>query len=226
MIQFHTISLMPAMFNALNYGVVGKALKTGKISLSHWHIRDYANNLQGYIDDKPYGGNPGMVIQAEPITKTLQAVQNKLQSKPPVYLMGANGTPLTQAKLDRLAKQTEPFIFVCGRYDGIDQRFIDHHVTETLSIGDYVLTGGEIPSMVCIDGIVRLMPNVLGNQEVIQYESFRNSRLTAPVYTRPRYFLSPVPEVLLSGNQEKIAQWRQQSAKKITQTLRPDLLEQ
>ena len=226
MIQFHTISLMPPMFQALNYGVVGQAIQSGMISLQHWHIRDYADQLNGYIDDKPYGGQPGMVIQAAPLTRTLQAVQQSIGSKPPVYLMAAHGTPLSQTKLDLMAEQTEPFIFICGRYDGIDQRFIDHHVTEMLSIGDYILTGGELPCMVCIDSVSRLIPGVLGNRKVLEKESFRKKRLSAPVYTRPRHYLGDVPKVLLQGDPAAIQRWQDEAEKKATQALRPDLLEE
>ena len=205
------VTLFPELFDALQYGVISRAIKNNIIEINYWNPRQFANNEHGYIDDKPYGGGPGMVMCYEPLYKTIEAIKNK--------------TTFTNCKIICLSPQGKTFdhnvatastkidqlIIVCGRYEGIDQRFIDHCVDETWSIGNFVLSGGEFAACCIIDTIARLLPGTLGNPESLTSESFTNDQYDYPTYTRPAEIHGhKVPEVLLNGNHAEITAWRNQ----------------
>ena len=219
------ITLFPEMFVALDYSIVGRAKKEGKFELKIHQLRDYATDKHRMTDDRPFGGGPGMVLKPEPLFNAVESIK-KLRSglKSLVVLMTPQGQVLRQSKVVQLARQPEHLIIICGRYEGVDQRVRDHLVDEEISIGDYVLTGGELPAMVLIDAVVRLLPGVLGSQQSAQEESFSHFLLDHPQYTQPAEFRGwSVPEVLRSGHHGQIAAWRQQQAEKLTRQRRPDL---
>ena len=222
---FGVVSLFPEMFASLNYGMTGRAIKQGLLELAYWNPREFADNPQKRIDDRPYGGGPGMVMQAPPLMAAVRAAKQRHPGALVIY-MSPQGQPLTQAILKHIAEQSA-WIIIAGRYEGVDQRFIDTEINVEYSLGDYVLTGGELAAMVLIDGVTRLLPKVLGNETSAQHDSFfEPSLLDHPHYTRPyRLDNQPVPEVLLSGDHQKIRRWRLQQALGQTWLRRPDLLE-
>jgi len=226
MINFTVLTLFPELIEAFfNHGMVGRAMENGIISGSTINIRDFAFNRHNSVDDRPYGGGCGMVMKPEPLAA---AIRDAILSAPlsKVVLMSPQGTPFDQHRACKLASATQGLIFVCGRYEGIDERFFSEFVDEELSIGDYVMTGGELASMVIMDAVIRLLPGVLGGDQSAEMDSFRNGRLEHAHYTRPALFEGrAVPDVLLSGNHEKIEQWREQSSLKRTFLKRPDLFE-
>ena len=217
------ISLFPSMFEALSYGIIGRAQQKQLLNLHFWNPRDYANNPQRSIDDRPYGGGPGMVMCAPPLRDTVFAARKQLTNAP-ILLVSPKGRCLDQAGLKYLSQYSN-MIWIAGRYEGIDQRFIDQCVDETWSIGDYVISGGELAIMVIIDALTRLLPGTLGHPDSAKQDSFSEGLLDYPHYTRPEIFENQgVPEVLLGGDHQAIARWRAQQALDNTLKLRPDLL--
>jgi tRNA (guanine37-N1)-methyltransferase len=218
------LSVLPAMFQALDHGIVGRAQKNNLLSISHYPIFDYSQNKHRRIDDKSYGGGPGMVIGAPALSAATQAAKTALGAEAKVAYLSPCGTPLSSQACQTLAKR-ENMILVCGRYEGLDQRYIDDCVDEQWSVGDYVVSGGELPAMLLIDAITRFLPGALGDAESALQDSFTDTLLDHPHYTRPENFSSKmVPDVLLSGNHEKIAEWRHKQALGLTWLNRPDLL--
>lgn len=229
--RFHVLTLFPEMvLNGLNTSIIGRAIQSGKIELEAVNIRDFATNKHMKVDDYPYGGGAGMVMQAEPVYLAYQSVAERISvlsetsKKPRVVYLTPQGSVFHQRMAEDLSKE-EDLIFLCGHYEGIDERVLEMIVTDHVSIGDYVLTGGELPAMVMIDTISRLVDGVLHNDDSAKYESFAENRLEYPQYTRPEEFMGrKVPEVLLSGNHARIAEWREKESLKRTRERRPDLL--
>ena len=226
------VTLFPEMFSVVrDLGVTGRAHGNQLWSLHTHSPRDYTEDVHRTVDDRPYGGGPGMVMMAEPLTRTLSAIRNQraTQEQAPVVLLSPIGKPFEQAQAQRLAHSSGA-IFICGRYEGIDQRFIDQHVDEQWSLGDFVLSGGEIAALAMIDAAVRLLPGVLNHDQSSAQDSFQDSLsglLDSPHYTRPETLNGQtVPAVLLSGNHAHIARWRREQSLAITFANRPDLLEQ
>ena len=225
--RFDVITLFPDMFQAVSEeGVVGRAISQGRVQLQTWNPRDYATDKHRTVDDRPYGGGPGMVMKLEPMTKVIQAAKQASSQVAKVIYLSPQGKPLDQHKVQEFS-QSERLILLSGRYEGIDERIIDAYVDEEISIGDYVLSGGELASMVVIDAVTRLLPGVLGHDESAEQDSFVNGLLDCPHYTRPESSeLGQVPAVLLSGDHDAIARWRMQQALGRTWMKRPDLFEQ
>ncbi|QXM05900.1 tRNA (guanosine(37)-N1)-methyltransferase TrmD [Crassaminicella indica] len=217
------LTLFPNMFKIpLGESIIGRAREKGILNINVINIRDYSENKHKKVDDYPYGGGAGMVMQPQPIDTALEAIDAKNHK---IIYMSPKGKTFNQEMAKELAKE-ERLIFICGHYEGIDQRVIDHWVTDEISIGDYVLTGGELPTMVVIDAVSRLIPGVLGQEESFMDESFYNGLLEYPQYTRPsEYKNMKVPDILLSGNHKKIEEWRKLQALKITKKNRPDMFE-
>lgn len=229
--HFAVITLFPDMFLAITrFGVTARAVEKGLLNLSLINPRDFSDNAYQSIDDRPYGGGPGMVMMAPPLVGALYAAKSALtpegkstQSK--VIAMSPQGKKVDQALLRGIVQAGQPLIFIAGRYEGIDERFLAKYVDEEWSIGDYVLTGGELPVMVCLDAMARWIPGVLGHEDSALEDSFVEDLLDAPHYTRPAIFEGePVPPVLLSGNHAAIARWRQEQRLERTRKRRPDLL--
>lgn len=216
------LTLFPEMFDALNHSILARAQKNNLISIKVTNIRDYSKDNNKRCDDYSYGGGAGMIMTPQPLYDAINAVKTKDSY---VVYLSPKGELLKQNKVEFMAKNYSHLILLCGHYEGIDQRIIDMCVDEEISIGDYVLTGGEIPAMVLVDSIARYIPSVLGNEETTSEESFSNNLLEYPQYTRPSVFMDKsVPEVLLNGNHQEIAKWRKEQSLKITQERRPDLL--
>lgn len=220
------VSLFPQMFDAVTkYGVTGRAAVQGKLSLDYWTPRDFATDKHQTVDDRPYGGGPGMVMKVEPLQQAIRAAKQQLGEQTKVAYMSPQGRKLDQQGLQELATR-EAMIFVAGRYEGIDERLISEEIDEQWSIGDYVLSGGELAAMTMIDGMARLLPGVLGGKESAQQDSFMDGLLDYPHYTRPeRLADQSVPAVLLGGDHEAIRKWRQKQALGRTWLRRSDLLE-
>ena len=221
--KFHILTLFPEMVEqGLNTSIIGRAAAKGLLSINAVNIRDYTTEKHGKVDDYPYGGGAGMLMQAQPVYDACMAVKGDKPTR--VIYMTPQGQTFTQEKAQELSKEEE-LIFLCGHYEGIDERVLEEVVTDYLSIGDYVLTGGELPAMVMIDTISRLVPGVLNNEDSAQTESFADGLLEYPQYTRPTVFMGrEVPEVLLSGHHGNVAKWRREQALIRTAKKRPDLL--
>lgn len=224
--NYHVLTLFPEMIEqALHTSIIGRALAEKKICLEAVNIRDYAHNKHQKVDDYPYGGGAGMVMQAEPVFLAYEAVASKIKGKPRVIYMTPQGEVFSQQKAEALAKE-EDLIFLCGHYEGVDERVLEEIVTDEISIGDYVLTGGELPAMVMIDAISRLVGGVLSNEESARLESFHDYLLEYPQYSRPAVWHDKnVPDVLLSGHHANIEKWRREQSITRTAIRRPDLLE-
>ncbi len=222
--KFSVLTLFPEMIcSGLNNSIMKRALDKGIISLEAVNIRDFTTDKHNKVDDYPYGGGAGMLMQAQPVYDACQDIIKRSNLKPRVLYMSPKGKTFNQEMAANLAKE-EHLIFLCGHYEGIDQRVLDRIVTDEVSLGDFVLTGGELPSMVMIDCIARLIPGVLNNEESAQDESFSNFLLEYPQYTRPEEWMGErVPEVLLTGHHANIEKWRLQKSKEITKEKRPDL---
>ncbi len=219
--KFDVLTLFPEMFNCLNESITGRAIKNGKIDINLVNIRDFSNNKHKKVDDTPYGGGAGMVMMPDVVYRAYQSVKD---TNAKVIYMTPQGRTLDQRKVEKLSKE-EHLIILCGHYEGIDQRVIDKIVDEEISIGDYVLTGGEIPAVVLIDSVSRYVDGVL-KKDSIKEESFSNGLLEYPQYTRPEVFEGEkVPEILLSGNHQEINKWRKEQSFEITKKKRPDLLQ-
>ncbi|MEE8581277.1 MAG: tRNA (guanosine(37)-N1)-methyltransferase TrmD [Myxococcota bacterium] len=225
-VRIDLITILPRLFEAfLVESFVGIAQKRCKVSIEVHDLRRWTTDRHRSVDDAPYGGGPGMVMKPEPLVRAIEALAGRKGScrRGRVVLLSPQGQRLNQARLEGLAEDKH-LVLACGRYEGVDQRVIEEAVDEEISIGDFVLSGGEVPAMVLIEGIVRLLPGVLGNPESVRCESFRGDLLEAPHYTRPAEFRSRrVPEVLRSGNHAAIARWRHEQALEITNKRRPDL---
>lgn len=222
---FGVISLFPDMFSPFTQqGVIGRAVKSGKLSVDTFNPRDFTHDRHRTVDDRPYGGGPGMLMMVKPLTDAIHAAKNIGGENSKVIYLSPQGKPLDQAGVKRLAS-IERTILICGRYEGIDERVIESHVDEEVSIGDYVLSGGELPAMVLMDAVARLVPGVLGHKASAVEDSFTDGLLDCPHYTRPEVLEGQkVPEVLLSGDHEKIRQWRLMQSLGRTMQRRPDLL--
>ncbi|MBS4461903.1 MULTISPECIES: tRNA (guanosine(37)-N1)-methyltransferase TrmD [unclassified Facklamia] len=220
--KIDVLTLFPEMFAPLNESLMKEAQSKGKLSLHLHNFRQFAVNKHGHVDDYPYGGGAGMLLRVEPIVQTLESIDKNERTR--IVLVDPTGVPFTQQMANDWAKE-EHLIFICGHYEGFDERIRDY-VTEEVSLGDYVLTNGELPTMVMIDSTVRLIPDVVGNAHSIVEESHQRHLLEHPQYTRPREFRGKVvPDVLLSGHHDNIAKWQAKEAIRKTYERRPDLLE-
>lgn len=224
--NFHVMTLFPKMIeDGLNTSITGRAIKEGLINLNCVDIREYTTDKHGHVDDYPYGGGAGMVMQAQPIYDCYMDIVKKNNiKKPRVVFLTPTGRVFNQQMSRELAKEDD-IIFLCGHYEGVDERVIELIVTDNVSIGDYVLTGGELPAMVMIDSISRNIKGVLNNEDSAETESFTTNLLEYPQYTRPVVFMDKkVPDVLLSGHHKNIEKWRMEKSVERTKERRPDLL--
>ena len=224
-IRFDIMTLFPDLCDAvLSESIVGRGRKAGILEIVCHNIRDYSRDKFRRVDDTPYGGGKGMLMKPDPICDCFDAITKDCEKKPYTVYMSPKGALFTQAKAREMAKK-DRIVILCGHYEGVDQRAIDAIVDEEISIGDYVLTGGEIPAVVLVDAVSRLIPGVLADPECYEKESLTDSLLEYPQYTRPYDFRGEkVPEILISGHHEKIEAWRREMALKITREKRPDLL--
>ncbi|REK76483.1 tRNA (guanosine(37)-N1)-methyltransferase TrmD [Paenibacillus paeoniae] len=224
--RIDVLTLFPEMFEGVfGASILGKAKAKGIVSLEAVNFRDYANNKHNTVDDYPYGGGGGMVLKPDPVFAAVEDLQNEADSKPRVILMCPQGETFTQQKAEELSKEKH-LVLICGHYEGYDERIREHLVTDELSIGDYVLTGGEIPAMTVIDSVVRLLPGVLGNETSAITDSYSTGLLEHPHYTRPPEFRGwSVPDILVSGHHANIEAWRREQSLLRTLERRPDLLQ-
>lgn len=225
--NFHILTLFPEMvMNGLHTSIIGRAVAKNLLSIEAINIRDYAFNKHQSVDDYPYGGGAGMLMQAEPVYLAYKAVEEKTEKKKlRVVYLSPQGDTFTQKMAEELA-QEEDLVLLCGHYEGIDERVLEEIVTDYVSIGDYVLTGGELPAMVMVDTISRLVPGVLHNDVSAEFESFQDNLLEYPQYSRPEeWHGKKVPSVLLSGHHANIEKWRREQSILRTKERRPDLLE-
>ncbi len=222
--KFQVLTLFPEMVKqGLHTSILGRAVENGYLSIVTDDIRDYTTNKHKKVDDYPYGGGAGMLMQAQPVYDAYQAALKRCTDKPRVIYVTPQGTTFNQNMAQEFAKE-EDLVFICGHYEGIDERVLEEVVTDYVSIGDYVLTGGELAAMVMIDAISRLVPGVLNNDESAQTESFYDNLLEYPQYSRPEVWMDKeVPEVLLSGHHQKIEEWRLEQSILRTKERRPDL---
>jgi len=229
MMRFDVITLFPALFDALlDFGITGRAMDRGLFSFKAWNPRDFATDNYRTVDDRPYGGGPGMVMLAEPLDAAMDAIEAELQqdnAMPHVIYFTPRGRPLDHPKVIELASRPA-LTLIAGRYEGVDERFLRRRVHEEISLGDFVLSGGEIPALAVMDAVIRHLPGSLNNAESALQESFVDGLLDAPCYTRPEvYREEAVPQVLMSGNHKAIERWRLAQRLKLTAERRPDLLE-
>lgn len=222
--KISTISLFPEIFQALDYSIPGRAAKAGLLELKHWQLRDFALDKHRTVDDRPFGGGPGMVLKVEPLRAAIKAAREAAPLGSPVVYLSPQGTPFNQQLAEQQLK-LPGLILIAGRYEGIDERVLEHDVDLEWSVGDYVLSGGEFAALSVIDAVTRLIPGALGDLESALQESFTTGLLDHPHYTRPEEIDGQrVPEVLLGGNHADIEHWRHEQALKRTKTKRPDLL--
>ncbi|MEZ3433115.1 MAG: tRNA (guanosine(37)-N1)-methyltransferase TrmD [Lachnospiraceae bacterium] len=234
--RFYIMTLFPEMvMGGLSTSIIGRAAEKGLLSIDAVNIRDYAFNKHNSVDDYPYGGGAGMLMQAEPVYQAYEAVREKIrgtedkkgreQKSPRVVYLSPQGRTFNQQMAEEFAKEQE-LVLLCGHYEGIDERVLEEIVTDYVSVGDYVLTGGELPAMVLVDAIARLVPGVLHNDVSAEFESFQGHLLEYPQYSRPEVWHEKrVPEVLLSGHHANVEKWRRRQSVLRTAKLRPDLLE-
>ena len=224
--NFHVLTLFPEMImNGLETSILGRAAAKGIVSFEAVNIRDYTLERHGKVDDYPYGGGAGMVMQAVPIYRAYEALIEKIGKKPRVIYMTPQGKTFNQNIAEDLAKE-EDLVFLCGHYEGVDERVLEMIATDYLSAGDYVLTGGELPAMMMIDCISRLVPGVLNNNVSAEFETFHDNLLEYPQYTRPEVFMGKkVPDILLSGHHANVEKWRREQSIIRTLKNRPELLE-
>lgn len=225
--NYHILTLFPQMvLDGLNTSIIGRAVEKGLISIEAVNIRDFSKDKHNHVDDYPYGGGAGMVMQPGPVCDAYEDLCQRTGTRPRVIYMTPQGRVFNQSIARELAKE-ESLVFLCGHYEGIDERALELIATDYLSVGDYVLTGGELPAMVMIDCISRLVPGVLNNDESAEIESFHDNLLEYPQYTRPEVYRDKrVPEVLLSGHHKNIETWRRQESIRRTWERRPDLLKE
>ena len=220
--KISVLTLFPEMFDALKASLIGKAQEKNALTIEVINIRDFSKDKHKKCDDYPFGGGAGMLMTPQPIFDAITSIKG--YKKAHKIFMSPKGEPLKQSKVKKLA-EFEHLIILCGHYEGIDQRIIDLLIDEEISLGDFVLTGGEIPAMALVDAVSRFIPGVLGNDESTQDESFSDNLLEYPHYTRPQEFKGlKVPEVLVSGNHQEIAKWRKEQALNLTKQKRPDLI--
>lgn len=224
--RFYIMTLFPEMvMQGLSTSIIGRAVNKGLLSIEAVNIRDYAFNKHNSVDDYPYGGGAGMLMQAEPVYQCYRALEEKMNKKPRVVYLSPQGKTFNQTMAEEFA-QEEELVFLCGHYEGIDERVLEEIVTDYVSIGDYVLTGGELPAMIMVDAISRLVPGVLHNDVSAEFESFQDNLLEYPQYSRPEMWHDKkVPEVLMSGHHANIEKWRREQSVIRTARNRPDLLE-
>lgn len=228
--RFDVLTLFPELFDPfMTVGVTRRAYATRQVDVRLWPLRDFADDNYRRVDDRPYGGGPGMVMLVEPLERALAAVRadraEPEEARAPVILFSPAGAPLTQARVQRLAASPGA-VLLCGRYEGIDQRFVDRHVDEEISLGDFVLSGGELPALTLLDAVTRLQPGVLHDAASHEQDSFSDGLLDCPHYSRPeRLGDDAVPEVLMSGHHARIRRWRREQQLTITARRRPDLIE-
>jgi tRNA (guanine37-N1)-methyltransferase len=222
--RFDVISLFPEMFEAMRVGVTGRAIERGQVQLTVWNPRDFADDAHRTVDDRPYGGGPGMIMMVDPLRRAIGAARAVASANPVVYL-SPQGRRLDQDAVQDMSRRPG-LVLLAGRYEGIDERLIEAYVDEEWSIGDYVVSGGELPAMVLMDAIIRQLPGVLGHADSAGQDSYADGLLDCPHYTRPEEIEGRrVPEVLTSGNHDLIRRWRLQQALGRTWLRRPDLLE-
>ena len=223
--RIDVVTLFPPMFEAVSaYGVTGRAVERGIVELGLWNPRDYTHDRHRTVDDRPYGGGPGMLMKVQPLRDAIHDARAATEETSHVVYLSPQGRPLDQAGVHELAGR-EHLVLIAGRYEGVDERLIETEVDEEWSIGDYVLSGGELAAMVVIDAVTRLLPGALGHEDSAQQDSFSSGVLDYPHYTRPEVFEGmPVPEVLLSGDHAAIARWREKQALGRTWLRRPELL--
>lgn len=223
--NFHILTLFPEMvMDGLNTSIIGRAISKDLLTIEAVNIRDFAENKHNRVDDYTYGGGAGMLMQAGPVYGAYQSIVQKAAAKPRVIYLSPQGQTFSQKMAEEFAREEE-LVFLCGHYEGIDERVLEEIVTDYVSIGDYVLTGGELPAMVMIDAISRLIPGVLHNDASAEFESFQDNLLEYPQYTRPvEWHGKRVPEVLLSGHHVNIEKWRREQSVIRTAQRRPDLL--
>ena len=223
--KIDVVTLFPPMFEALSaYGVTGRAVERGIVELGLWNPRDYTHDRHRTVDDRPYGGGPGMLMKVQPLRDAIHKARSSREGPCHVVYLSPQGRPLDQAGVHELAGH-EHLVLIAGRYEGVDERLIETEVDEEWSIGDYVLSGGELAAMVVIDAVTRLLPGALGHEDSAQQDSFSDGVLDCPHYTRPEVFEGmPVPAVLLSGDHAAIARWREKQALGRTWLRRPELL--
>ncbi len=224
MLKIDCITLFPEMFSPMELSIVGRAQKNGLFAFRTVYLRDFAINDYGQVDDTPYGGEPGMVLRPEPLAKAIESTRVKEDGGKVIYLT-ADGVPLSHATAERLSAESH-LVLVCGHYKGIDERIRESLIDMEISIGDFVVSGGELPAMLLTDAVVRLLPGALGNRESGETDSFARGALGWPVYTKPAVFEGKsVPEVLLSGHHQRISEWRRSESLKRTRERRPDIYE-
>ena len=230
MLKIDVITIFPQMFiNILDFGVIKESINKNLCQLNIYDLRDFTKDKHKKVDDRPYGGGPGMVLTIQPVDDAVNYIKEKNKIKnmelQKTILLSPQGEKLTQKKLKYMS-ELENIILICGRYEGVDERIKDQVIDFELSIGDYILTGGEIPAMVIIDGVIRLIEGVVGKEESLKSESFENNLLDFPQYTRPPVYKGlHVPEVLISGNHKEIEKWRKERSIEITRERRPDLFD-
>jgi tRNA (guanine37-N1)-methyltransferase len=228
--RFDVITLFPELFAPhLTQGITRRAFESGQVDVKLWPLRDFADNAYRRVDDRPYGGGPGMVMLVEPLERALQAIRAVRADAAPVVHFSPTGQRIDQALVTEFARGPGA-VLLCGRYEGIDQRFIDRHVDVELSLGDFVLSGGELPALALLDGVARLQDGVLGDAQSHQQDSFSDGLLACPHFSRPEALATPegesaVPAVLLSGHHADIARWRRERSLELTARRRPDLIE-
>jgi tRNA (guanine37-N1)-methyltransferase len=226
---FGVVTLFPELvMSGLSFGIPSRAQAEGLVEVACFNPRDFTSDVHRTVDDRPYGGGPGMVMKPEPLVAAIRAAKAAAPSDPVVLCMAPHGKVLDQARICQWAQAPAPasYILIAGRYEGIDERVINREVDDCISVGDYVLSGGEFPALTIIDAVTRMVPGALGHADSAQEDSFMNGQLDCPHYTRPAVFEGQaVPEVLMSGHEAKIGQWRAQAALERTHKWRPDLLE-
>ncbi|WP_454782986.1 tRNA (guanosine(37)-N1)-methyltransferase TrmD [Legionella sp. WA2022007384] len=226
MLHLGVISLIPEILNALNYGVTGRAIEQGLVKLDYWNPRDWSSRPYRQVDDKPYGGGPGMVMMYEPLKGAIMQARSQMPSHCKTIYLSPQGKVIRQNDLNHVANDKQPLLFIAGRYEGIDERILQNYVDEEWSLGDFVLSGGELAATVFIDAIIRLIPGSLGHLGSAEQDSFMNGLLDCPHYTRPATIEGlEVPPVLLGGHHRDIELWRRKQSLGKTWLKRPDLLE-
>jgi tRNA (guanine37-N1)-methyltransferase len=224
---FEILTLFPSIFEGvINESIIKRACEKGLVSIRLVNFRDFTEDKHRTVDDAPYGGGPGMLLKPQPLARAIAESKERLKDRAPkVVLLTPQGELLTHDKAQSLSRE-RALILVCGHYQGIDQRIIDHYVDNEISIGDYILSGGEIPALALLDSIIRLVPGVLGNSDSVTGDSFYNGLLSPPQYTRPEIFENErVPEILISGHHENIRKWQKEQSIAMTKAKRPDLWE-
>ena len=224
--NIHTLSLFPKLIeNALNEGVIKKAVKNKLLNLNYYDLRDFGVGKHKQVDDTTYGGGPGMVLKPEPIFNGITKIKSdNLIDDCPIILMSPQGKILNQEQGKKISKFKD-IIVIAGRYEGVDERIVSNLVSDEISIGDYILSGGELPAAIFIEVVARMIPGVVGNEESIELDSITNKMLKYPVYTKPKTFMGfKVPDILLSGNHKEIADWRKKKSYENTKNKRSDLI--